>query len=250
MRSVHYESGPPPQKAAAAAVVMELELEEVDDDCEVTVSDCATPESGSMSAEHSGRGSSQETPTPPDDEIGSSGDSVTPQGEGSSSDASSYPPSEGGRGPADREVPLTLLGTTLTPEVLKVLLKPNGSELDDISAELHMSARQGPSASRTLLHALSKESLDVLRAERIARRMAAASAAAAAAASAPSARVTCRSIDDGEGTGAKRKQKSRGTARDRVYLPVVIRPSHAGVQPAGSDAACISAHCVPTAVKA
>ena len=64
----------------------------------------------------------------------------------------------------------------LTPAVLNLLLLrqegPGTREVDEMTAELHATAREGPQAPRSVLHALSKESLDVLRAERIARRMA------------------------------------------------------------------------------
>ena len=85
----------------------------------------------------------------------------------------------------------------LSPAVFNILIanKAPLEPVDEVTQELHMSARQGAPASRSLLHALSKESLDVLRAERIARRMARESALAAAA-EASVGRVVAEPIED------------------------------------------------------
>lgn len=94
-----------------------------------------------------------------------------------------------------------------------------------LTAELHMSARQGQAATRTVLHALSKESLDVLRAERIARRMASEALANTVQVEEASPRVAiCAVVDDTDErhSPTKRKIKSHRSGKvDRIYLPIV-----------------------------
>ena len=90
----------------------------------------------------------------------------------------------------------------------------------DLTAELHMEL---PPVVRPVPHALSKESLDVLRAERIARRMARVEEAVQEESS---ARVAVCAVVEDDGSATKRKLKSSRVAKtDRVYLSIVKTPN-------------------------
>lgn len=140
-------------------------------------------ESAFSSPNASGQATLRTSSSPPDpnDSAGGSSSSATPTREdggdgggdraGGGHDDADGALSSGGGSVAEGPSPCS---STLTPSVLKLLMvpKPGVPEVDALSAELHLSERAGPPAARNLLHALSKESLDIMRAERIARRMA------------------------------------------------------------------------------
>ena len=99
--------------------------------------------------------------------------------------------------------------------------------IDELSADLHLSARQGPQAPRNVLHALSKESLDVLRAERIARRMERAEEEGRRPHS-PLIPTPVNDVSfnvDGNGSPSKKGHKLKSARASRVYMPIVASSS-------------------------
>ena len=95
----------------------------------------------------------------------------------------------------------------------------------DLTAELHVDL---PPVVHAVPFALSKESLDVLRAERIARRMASeaavtASEAAVTVAEASPRVAICTVVDDDGSTTKRGKLKS--SRKDRVYLSIASTPN-------------------------
>ena len=124
-------------------------------------------------------------------------------------------------------------GSSLTPAVLKLLLVPKHdvAEVDEISAELHVSERGGPPAARSLLHALSKESLDIMRAERIARRMARADeqvARGGGGGAGVSIIGPVRAVGFEQGAPAAhhstKPRKAKSSRREeRVFMPIVVK---------------------------
>ena len=128
-------------------------------------------------------------------------------------------------------LPMPVRHGALTNAVLN-LLRPTSppEEAHDPTSD----ARLSPTPARALNHALSKESLDVLRAERIARRMANAAQAAMAE---ESSRVACvvEDADAGGGGTTRRKLKSSRAKHDRVYMPISApRRAAEGVLPASA----------------
>ena len=124
----------------------------------------------------------------------------------------------------------------LTNAVLNLLRPTSPMPLEE-AHDPTSDARLSPTPARALNHALSKESLDVLRAERIARRMANAAQAAMAE---ESSRVACVVEDaDAGGSGTtRRKLKSSRAKHDRVYMPMSApRRAAEGVLPAS---ACVA----------
>ena len=153
----------------------------------------------------------------------------------------------------------------LTPAVISLLrITPavaHGAApelVDELSADLHMSARQGPPASRTLLHALSKESLDVLRAERIARRMAREAArleqgSGTSRDGATSPLLVVKAVNDvcfdmdssASSPSHKKHGKAKSARATRVYMPIAVAGGHevSPLQRQGAGEQYLRAHC-------
>lgn len=179
------------------------------------------------------------SPLGSDSGAGSSSSATPPRfGEGGAANGSGGgAKTHGGGDAADDEDEFAVAGS-LTPSILKLLHVPKPganfanapTEVDELSAELHdnMSQRGTPSAARSLLTALSKESLDIMRAERIARRMAQQQQAPAAA-----VLGAVRAVGFEEGQPAmnvslalplneKKPRKLKSNRKEeRVYMPIL-----------------------------
>lgn len=224
---------PAPMNAAGSKPDSERAPGDDDADHSTNRSDTAT-DSSSNSVNVTGRlrssssGSSNNTTPPEAREPGGDGEGA---GGGDRSEGSS----------SDADVDLHLPPGALTPAILSLLqIQPttvcSTHAVDELSADLHGAAAAAvavPPATRSMLHALSKESLDVLRAERIARRMAREAAAPAApdADEGSTARakspLIARAVNDvtfdvdGNGSPSTTKRKAKSARATRVYLPIV-----------------------------
>ena len=221
-----------PLNAAGSKAHPERALGDEDAEHSTSRSDTATDSSSNSvnvtgRMRSSSRGSSSNATPPEATEPGGDGEAAggrdrADHGEGSSSaDAELLPPG------------------ALTPAVWSLLQKiqpttvSSTDAVDELSADLHgpaVAAVAVPPATRSMLHALSKEGLDVLRAERIARRMAREAAAPAAPEEGSTARASpliARAVNDvtfdvdGNGSPSTTKRKAKSARATRVYLPIV-----------------------------
>lgn len=166
----------------------------------------------------------------------------------------------GGESPGSSSDDATLVRPgALTPAILNLLLvKPGGGDalseaVDELTEELHHHSTQ-QALHAPQLHALSKESLDVLRAERIARRMERAQAPEAAQATdRPRSQLVATPVNDvsfnidGSGAHAK-KGKCKSARATRIYM--AISPTKSITQRAVAGEPPLRAECEPAPANA